>query len=180
MYTICFTGHRPNKLGGYDWNTPVNQRIIQRLREVILEAIVANKDEGTIQFIFGGALGVDQMAFEVVQGLKINEASSIEIISMLAMPFEKQADAWFSSRDKERLKHQRKVADEVVMVDTLPGYTNPCVAIGEYHVAKMDARNRYMVDKSDMVIAVWDGSAGGTANCVNYASRKHKPIRTIF
>ena len=27
MKTICFTGHRPNKLDGYDWNTPKNQRI---------------------------------------------------------------------------------------------------------------------------------------------------------
>jgi uncharacterized phage-like protein YoqJ len=39
-------------------------------------------------------------------------------------------------------------------------------------------RNRYMVDKCDILLAVWNGRAGGTANTVKYA--KHKNKRIIF
>lgn len=40
-------------------------------------------------------------------------------------------------------------------------------------------RNEYMVDNADMLIAVWDGSSGGTANCVKYALKKEVPIWRI-
>lgn len=33
-------------------------------------------------------------------------------------------------------------------------------------------RNEWMVDNSDMLISVWDGSKSGTANCVKYAIGK--------
>jgi hypothetical protein len=40
MKTICFTGHRPDKLqGGYNWNTSKNQRIMKALRSKIIEVI---------------------------------------------------------------------------------------------------------------------------------------------
>ena len=33
-----------------------------------------------------------------------------------------------------------------------------------------------MVDISDIMVAVWDGTAGGTGNCVNYIADKLKPM----
>lgn len=36
-----------------------------------------------------------------------------------------------------------------------------------------------MVDNSDTVIAVWDGSKSGTGNCVEYAKRKNVPVFTL-
>lgn len=36
-----------------------------------------------------------------------------------------------------------------------------------------------MVDLADMVIAVWDGSKGGTGNCVQYAQKKGKEFIRI-
>ena len=36
----------------------------------------------------------------------------------------------------------------------------------------MQRRNEYMVDKADTLIAVWNGTSGGTANCVKYAKKK--------
>jgi nucleoside 2-deoxyribosyltransferase len=36
-----------------------------------------------------------------------------------------------------------------------------------------------MVDKSDILIAVWDGTASGTGNTVAYAKRQGKPIWLI-
>ena len=40
-------------------------------------------------------------------------------------------------------------------------------------------RNEWMVDHADEVLAVWDGSPGGTANCVKYAKKLDKKIHTI-
>ena len=42
-------------------------------------------------------------------------------------------------------------------------------------------RNEYMVDKSDLVLAVWNGErAGGTWNTMAYAEKTGKPVRYIM
>ena len=44
----------------------------------------------------------------------------------------------------------------------------------------MQIRNRWMVDNSDLVLAVFDGKKeGGTWNCVKYAKSKNKEIVVI-
>jgi uncharacterized phage-like protein YoqJ len=43
----------------------------------------------------------------------------------------------------------------------------------------MQLRNEFMVNNSDIVIAVWDGTNGGTANCVKYAQVENKEIIII-
>lgn len=45
----------------------------------------------------------------------------------------------------------------------------------------MDIRNRFMVDRADMVFAIWNGeSKGGTWNTIKYARSKGKPIRYLM
>ena len=177
MITICFTGHRPDKLGGYDWNTPKNKRIMEKLKSSLIE-LINSTHENHFRFICGGALGIDQMAFEICDYLKNStfKLNPIIIETILAMPFEKQACKWFKQSDVDRFNSQRSRADEVVLVDTIEGYKLCEIDIGEYHPAKMDLRNRYMVDNSDKVFAVWNGTKGGTGNCVNYAKKKGKEI----
>lgn len=41
-------------------------------------------------------------------------------------------------------------------------------------------RNRDMVDASDMTLALFDGSGGGTAHCVNYALSQGKPVVNLW
>ena len=43
----------------------------------------------------------------------------------------------------------------------------------------MDKRNKYMVDQSDVIIAVWSGRPSGTGKTVQYAQSQGKPIVTI-
>lgn len=43
----------------------------------------------------------------------------------------------------------------------------------------MMKRNRYMVDHSDAVIAVWNGSKSGTGNTVRYAMSSGKKVLII-
>ena len=49
----------------------------------------------------------------------------------------------------------------------------------EYKPYLMQRRNIWMVDESDYVIAVWDGSNGGTGNCVKYAQKEDKQITIV-
>ena len=44
---------------------------------------------------------------------------------------------------------------------------------------RMQARNQWMVDHCQLLIAVFDGSPGGTKNCVDYALRVRREIRLI-
>ncbi|WP_188052008.1 hypothetical protein [Azospirillum sp. Sh1] len=44
----------------------------------------------------------------------------------------------------------------------------------------MNTRNEWMVDHSDRLLALWDGSQGGTANCVRYARGLGRPIDNLW
>lgn len=185
MYVICFTGHRPNKLGGYNWNTNKNIKIMKKLKKEIIDLMkdqYKNFKQTEFLFIFGGALGIDQMAFEIVYEIKNNISKTkldIKINLYLAMPFKKQSDNWCDPKDKERLLSQMQRADQVIMIDELLKYRYPHVAIGEYHPAKMQLRNQYMVNNATTIIGVWDGTQGGTGNCINYARKQKKNIIII-
>jgi uncharacterized phage-like protein YoqJ len=66
----------------------------------------------------------------------------------------------------QALAHAEKVVD-VTDYDNYPG------------AWVYQKRNEWMVDHAQMVIAVWDGSSGGTANCVKYALKQGKRVWQI-
>lgn len=179
MITICFTGHRPDKLGGYDWNTLRNKKIMEKLKTTIIE-LINSKDENYFHFVCGGALGIDQMAFDIVQDIKENtlKLSPINITIEVALPFLKQDIKW---NDENRIKWRQQLtaSGKVTRVDKLEDYKINGYEDDIYYPAKMQKRNEYMVDKSDIVIAVWNGTKGGTANCINYAKKHRKEIISI-
>lgn len=49
---------------------------------------------------------------------------------------------------------------------------------GAYSSAAMQVRNEWLADRCDALLALWDGSPGGTANCLRYFERAHpgKPV----
>ena len=51
----------------------------------------------------------------------------------------------------------------------------------QHHYDKdcMQKRNRYMVDSSDIIIAVWNGKPSGTGNTVRYAQEQEKTVIVI-
>lgn len=173
MLRIAFTGHRPNKLGGYDWYNPKNQKIREAIYKEIIKIIYSTK-ESEFMFITGGALGVDQFAFDVVNKMTLN---SPNIQNIIAVPFKDQPNAWFNKNDINRYKEQLKQADRVIYVDELDEYKRTSTPEGRYNPQKLQIRNAYMVDNCDILIAVWDGSNSGTGNCVHYA--KHKGVKII-
>lgn len=41
-------------------------------------------------------------------------------------------------------------------------------------------RNEWMVNEADRILAWWDGTPSGTANCIKYANKVHKPVRNLY
>lgn len=175
---VSFTGHRPDKLPGkYDWDAPANQKLMKKIEEICTWLMEGNPDK-RVYFYFGGALGVDQMAFEVCYKLKKQYGN--RMLLAICVPFQKQSNAWKTSKSVERYQKQLDEANFVINVDEAIGY-NRCknVPIGEYSVEKMQIRNEFMVDHSDLTIAVFDGTKGGTKNCVDYAIKKGNELIVI-
>ena len=151
---VAFTGHRPDKLGGYApcaMHTWVRDRIRAKLE--LLKPTKA---------ISGMALGVDQWAAWSCVFLKIPFVAAI--------PFSGQEKRWPSFTQQE-YRNLLAHAEKVIMV------------CPRYHDNAFQQRNEWMVDQlqqpGDILLAVWDGSSGGTANCVAYAQEQKKEIIRI-
>ncbi|MBU5245288.1 DUF1273 family protein [Bacillus halotolerans] len=164
--TVCFTGHRPNKLGGYDMKNPTMLKLKDKLLEVIEELII--KEEKS-RFITGGALGTDQAACWCVHILKKKHP---HIKNIIATPFKEQDKVW-SADQKMWYKRMLDVADEIINVEELDKYKVSGDKPGEFSPAKMQKRNEYMIDYSEAIVAVYDGSKSGTRNCLNYARESY-------
>lgn len=149
---VAFTGHRPNKLGGYKLPNPTYVYVCQQIDKTLQEL----KPEKVIS---GMALGVDQWAAHI--------AYKLGIPFIAAIPFEGQEKAW-PKQSQVTFHLLLKLASEKVIVSP-----------GGYSAPKMQVRNEWMVDRCDKLIAVWDGTAGGTGNCVNYAVNKDREIIRI-
>jgi uncharacterized phage-like protein YoqJ len=44
----------------------------------------------------------------------------------------------------------------------------------------MQKRNEYIVDNSSLLLSLWDGTSGGTKNCLDYAKKKEIPWENIW
>jgi len=146
---VAFTGHRPDKLGGYKVPNPMYIKVCREIDKVLREL----KPE---KVITGMALGVDQWAAMI--------AHKMEIPFLAAIPFEKQEAKW-PEQSQKTYRLLRKLASEEVIVSP-----------GGYSADKMQTRNKWMVDHCDKLIAIWDGSSGGTGNCINYAKSIKREI----
>jgi uncharacterized phage-like protein YoqJ len=173
---ISFTGHRPHwkpdldKLGtGYSISNDRVQAYVQLLRNTLVPLIT---EEGADTFYSGGAIGWDQIAFWTVEYLKLEYP---HIRNILAVPFKKQYTNWRSDEIVTWYHKMVQRADHVVYVDEQEGYISP-VPVGEYSAQKLQTRNEYMVDYSHVLISLWNGSSGGTGNCVKYAQKQGKRI----
>ncbi len=158
--TCCFTGHRPNKLpSGYRQDTDA----LAPLRMALRQAIVQAADNGYRSFLSGMALGVDTWAAEEV--LALREAGR-EVRLIAALPCPGQDSRW-TATDRDRYREMLERADEVHTLSDR--YTPFC----------MGARNLWMTEQSSLLIAVFDGSVGGTANTVAHARRQGLHILRI-
>lgn len=171
---IAFTGHRPDKLGGYDFYSVNNSKIMISLSKVVKSLLETGYNN--FKFISGGAIGIDHMSVFIVDKLRNNQFKNKDIEIEIAVPFRNQSSNWFNQDDIDRYNAQLKIADKVTYIDTLNDYkVNDCEE-NIYHIGKLQRRNEYMVDNCDILIAVWNGSKSGTKNCIDYAKKTGKQI----
>lgn len=154
---LAFTGHRPTKIGGYNPDNPIRTAVRQEIKKVLSE----NKEKygHNLLSITGGALGIDQDAALISKELGIDY--------IVAVPCIGQEQTWPESSKK---LYRQILSDAVHVI---------YVTRKLYSPALMQLRNEWMVDKCDALVAVWDESSGGTANCVAYAVKQAKPIIRI-
>lgn len=148
---ICGTGHRPDKLGGY------GEDVKESLNTVAMEWLTKHKVD---RIISGGALGWDQALAMAAWDLGIPYT--------MALPFLAFDSKW-PQRSRDYLTRLINDAHDVVYVCD-PGYAP----------WKMQERNKWMVDNSDSVLALWNGTLGGTANCIKYAEKVGKPVTNLW
>lgn len=148
----CGTGHRPNKLGGY------SDEVFNNLVEVAHMFLCAGQPAEKV--ISGGALGWDQALARA--------AIDLGIPTVLALPFRGYESKW-PQESKDKLDILASKSKEVIFV-----------CDDGYAPWKMQKRNEWMVDHADRVLALWDGSSGGTANCIAYANKVGKPITNLW
>lgn len=146
---VAFTGHRPDKLGGYKLPNPVYVGVCKQIQTTL-------RNYQPTKVISGMALGVDQWAAVV--------AYRMGIPFLAAIPFEGQEKAWPEKSQKTYRLLRRLASEEKI------------ISPGDYSAAKMQIRNEWMVDNCHLLIAVWDGSKGGTRNCIEYAESIKREI----
>ena len=151
--TCCFTGHRPEKL---PWGSDEGDRrcigLKARLSHVLEEAYAA----GIRHYMCGMARGADFYFCEAVLALRGRRgAVTLEAVR----PCEVQAALW-----RERARQRYFSLIEQCDCETL--------VQRRYDKGCMLRRNRYMVDRSSHLIAVYDGMLGGTMYTINYAKRQ--------
>ena len=171
-FIVAGTGHRPDKLGGY--GKVAQGKVFEMAKKALKDSLELAKDR-PLKLISGMALGWDQaLALAAVE---------LEIPFCAAVPMRGFQQRWPAESQSfyfELLKEAAKVVyvDEVedIKYQRLNGFVPP----GLYSVQKMQTRNVWMVDKCHHVVALWDGSAGGTKNCLDYVRGCGKPWRNYY
>ena len=158
--TCCFTGHRPEKL---PWGKNELDTRCLALKTRIRDVVDAAYAEGKRHFICGMARGCDFYFAEAVLALREEHP---EVTLEAAIPCAEQSASWSASQ-RHRWEELISACDKRTVLQEQ--YTPDC----------MIRRNRYMVEHSSLVIAVYDGSDGGTRRTLEYAIREKVPFVDI-
>lgn len=154
----AFTGHRPKK---FPWGYDETDTRCVALKKALADQITKLVEAGYTDFFSGMAEGADTWAALIVLTLK-NENPALKLHCIL--PCERQPDQWSVSA-RELYFSILEQADDVVYVSR--AYSKGC----------MLKRNRYLVDHTACLLAVYNGEQrGGTAMTVRYAQKLGRQI----
>ncbi len=153
FHRCCFTGHRPDKM----------QMTEDEIKPLLKTEICRAVDYGFTTFITGMAPGVDIWAGEIVIELKkVNP----EIKLIAAVPY----PGFGKSKHNEPLDRFTYVKENADLVQEISPH---------YHKGVFQQRNVWMVDHSNRVIAVYNGTSGGTRNTINYAEKAGVEVKLV-
>jgi uncharacterized phage-like protein YoqJ len=126
---------------------------------VLEKNIIELAERGCRVFYCGMAMGFDMLAAEIVQSFK-----NLSVIACL--PCREQADKYPYS---ERLRYNKILKNCIDVVTLSDEYYNGC----------MFARDRYIVEKSDVLLCYLRKKKGGTFYTYNYAKSLDREIIII-
>jgi uncharacterized phage-like protein YoqJ len=153
---LAGTGHRPQQLivaGVNAFDARVHARLVALARAALRRYRPA-------LVISGMALGFDTALADaaVAEGVPFDAY----------VPFVGQDGAWNAAAQARYRALLAAARQTVVVCD------------GGYAAWKMQKRNVAMVDACTDLLSLWDGSPGGTANCVAYAQRTGRSIIPLW
>lgn len=163
--TCCLTGHRPR---GFPWNyhdtgCDEHQEYLYTLLQKIKTLI---EKYGCTHFISGLAIGADTDFVTLCLDLRDKQYPNITVEGAIPCP---NQDAKWTTSDRRKYQELLMRLDKVTQVSD------------HYTAACFQKRNEYMIDHSDIVIAVWNGEQkGGTFNSIRYAKKTNKQISFIY
>lgn len=156
--TCAFTGHRPKS---FPWKSDEADPNCVLLKKVLVVQISELADRGVTDWFSGMALGVDIWSAEIVLSLR-EKNPTLRLHCVL--PCEGQEDKW-SISEQERYHAVLRQADEVFYVNRT--YSPKC----------MLERNRHMVDRAAILLAVYNGvQRSGTGATIRYARKLGREI----
>lgn len=149
------TGHRPNKL--YDaYPERPGYKLLVSFAEYCINKYINEIDS----FGSGMALGWDMAVAQA--------CINLDISLIACVPFKGQECQW-PTKTQNYYNLLLSKAAQVIYV---------CEA--GYAAWKMQKRNEFMVDNSHKQLALWNGTKGGTANCVKYANDKEIEVINVW
>ena len=160
MSKVCsFTGHRPSKFK-FKYNEDDIECI--KLKAKLIDEIEKLYFKGIKIFLTGCAMGVDIWCGEIVLQL-MKEYNDIQLFCVL--PCNNHYENW-SENYKNRLKNLMGNCTKNILVQK--DYTDDCFF----------KRNKYLVDKSSVVLGVYDINLtkSGTKNTLKYAINQNKEV----
>ena len=154
--TACFSGYRAEKLpfSVRDENQEYDKFLWS------LSSVIRKSAEKGYRIFY---TGFDILAGEMLLGMK-EEFPEIQLIAVL--PFEEQANTW-GEFWREKYFTLLEHCDDVITLQ--PRYTPGCY----------QRRNRYMVDRSSLLICYYDGKTGGTQSTVAYAEKLGLEVKIV-
>lgn len=159
--TVCFTGHRSQKL---PWRFNEEDERCKAMKKTLRSEIEKAIQKGYKTFLCGMALGFDMICAETVIDLK-KEYNDIKIIG--ALPCRTQDIKW-SPKDRARYRNLLSQLDDI-----------RCIYDKYIGADCMLERNRFMVNNSSLMIALFNGLAGGTKSTIDYARKQGLEIVII-
>jgi uncharacterized phage-like protein YoqJ len=156
--TVCFTGHRPPKIGGYNPNPTADF-----IYNTILN-FVRNNIHTFDTYISGMALGVDTLGAMAVLTCKYTNELPVRLIT--AAPYPGQEIRWLANSKKT----WKDIIDYADLNVEVSAPVNPMD--GRDATRKLLHRNLWMLHHSSLCYAVWNGDTkGGTYHCLTNARR---------
>ncbi len=152
MKICCFTGHRT-----------IDKTKSLALTLALDRRLAALADEGYTEFRTGGARGFDTLAALRILHLR---RSHPHCRLVLMLPCRDQAKSW-SPGERTLFEQIKGEADRVLFLSD--SYTPGC----------MHARNRALVDGSDLCVAYLTENRGGTLYTCSYALKSGVPLYNI-